>query len=158
MSRVVKRKIQKIKPVVEYNKRGRPHGKAAGEMQSYVGVLALTRDFSKLDLPPPLLALCQFAETKLKALNETVIVKILEEVFGYEHDTYTLDEDILQLASMVEIASTMIAVYMRYLFDYLKMENMVNLVGLVDPGQVSAQFGTLSHRAKHLVDRLKKAD
>ncbi|CAL2228510.1 unnamed protein product [Prunus armeniaca] len=32
MSRVVKRKIQKIKPVVEYNKSGRPHGKAAIEM------------------------------------------------------------------------------------------------------------------------------
>ncbi|KAI5338312.1 hypothetical protein L3X38_017583 [Prunus dulcis] len=43
MSRVVKRKIQRIKPVVEYNKSGRPHGKAAIEMQSYIGVLARTR-------------------------------------------------------------------------------------------------------------------
>ncbi|CAL8152698.1 unnamed protein product [Prunus armeniaca] len=43
MSRVVKRKIQKIKPIVEYNKRGRPHGKAVVEMQSYIGVLAHTR-------------------------------------------------------------------------------------------------------------------
>ncbi|BFG25081.1 hypothetical protein CerSpe_113550 [Prunus speciosa] len=43
MSRVVKRKIQKIKPVVEFNKSGRPHGKAAIEMQSYIGVLARTR-------------------------------------------------------------------------------------------------------------------
>ncbi|CAL2246764.1 unnamed protein product [Prunus armeniaca] len=44
MSRVVKRKIQKIKPVVEYNKSGRPHGKAAIEMQRYIGVLAHTKD------------------------------------------------------------------------------------------------------------------
>ncbi|CAL8091637.1 unnamed protein product [Prunus armeniaca] len=43
MSRVVKRKIQKIKPVVVYNKRGRPHGKAAVDMQSYIGVLTCTR-------------------------------------------------------------------------------------------------------------------
>ncbi|KAI5328106.1 hypothetical protein L3X38_027502 [Prunus dulcis] len=43
MSRVVKRKIQKIKPVVEYNKSGRPYGKAAIEMQSYIGVLACNR-------------------------------------------------------------------------------------------------------------------
>ncbi|CAL9013408.1 unnamed protein product [Prunus brigantina] len=43
MSRVVKRKIQKIKPVVEYNKSRRPHGNAAIEMQSYIGVLAHTR-------------------------------------------------------------------------------------------------------------------
>ncbi|KAI5338783.1 hypothetical protein L3X38_018055 [Prunus dulcis] len=43
MSRVVKRKIQKIKPVVEYNKSGRAHGKVAIEMQSYIGVLARTR-------------------------------------------------------------------------------------------------------------------
>ncbi|KAI5312763.1 hypothetical protein L3X38_041937 [Prunus dulcis] len=39
MSRVVKRKIQKIKPVVEYNK----SGKAAIEMHSYIGVLARPR-------------------------------------------------------------------------------------------------------------------
>ncbi|CAL8136713.1 unnamed protein product [Prunus armeniaca] len=43
ISCVVKRKIQKIKPVVEYNKRGRPHVKAAVGMQSYIGVLALTK-------------------------------------------------------------------------------------------------------------------
>ncbi|CAL2259825.1 unnamed protein product [Prunus armeniaca] len=43
MSRVVKRKIQNIKPMVEYNKSGRPHGKAAIEMQSYIGVLAHTK-------------------------------------------------------------------------------------------------------------------
>ncbi|CAL2277837.1 unnamed protein product [Prunus armeniaca] len=45
---------------------------------------------------------------------------------------------------MVEIGSTVIALYRRYLFDYLKMANMVNLVGLVDPRQVSSQSGTLS--------------
>ncbi|CAL2227825.1 unnamed protein product [Prunus armeniaca] len=43
MSHVVKRKIQKSKLVVEYNKWSRPHGKAAVEMQSYIGVLACTR-------------------------------------------------------------------------------------------------------------------
>ncbi|VVA35070.1 PREDICTED: PRUPE_6G193600, partial [Prunus dulcis] len=44
------------------------------------------------------------------------------------------------------------------LFNYLKMANMVNLVGLVDPGQVSSQSRTLSYRSKHLSDRLKNAD
>ncbi|KAI5313106.1 hypothetical protein L3X38_042280 [Prunus dulcis] len=43
MSHVVKRKIQKTKLVVEYNKRGIPHGKAAVEMQSYIWVLTHTR-------------------------------------------------------------------------------------------------------------------
>ncbi|KAI5338454.1 hypothetical protein L3X38_017725 [Prunus dulcis] len=43
MSRVVNRKIQKIKPVVEYNKSGRPHGKSTIKMQSYIGILARTR-------------------------------------------------------------------------------------------------------------------
>ncbi|CAL9024504.1 unnamed protein product, partial [Prunus brigantina] len=37
MPRVVKRKIQKIKPVVEYNKRGKGIGQAHIEMQSYIG-------------------------------------------------------------------------------------------------------------------------
>ena len=43
MPRVVKRKIQKIKPVVEYNKRGKGIGQAHIEMQSYIGVLARSR-------------------------------------------------------------------------------------------------------------------
>ncbi|CAL2259891.1 unnamed protein product [Prunus armeniaca] len=40
---VVKRKLQKIKPVVEYNKRGKGCGPAHTEMQSYIGVLASSR-------------------------------------------------------------------------------------------------------------------
>ncbi|CAL9011478.1 unnamed protein product [Prunus brigantina] len=45
--------------------------------------------------------------------NKTVTVNIPGKVFGYEHDTFILCEDILQFASMVEIRSTVIAVYMR---------------------------------------------
>ncbi|CAL8990116.1 unnamed protein product [Prunus brigantina] len=43
MPRVVKRKYQKIKPVVEYNKKGKACGPAHTEMQSYIGVLARSR-------------------------------------------------------------------------------------------------------------------
>ncbi|CAL8092212.1 unnamed protein product [Prunus armeniaca] len=43
MPRVVKRKLQKMKPVVEYNKRGKGCGPAHTEMQSYIGVLARSR-------------------------------------------------------------------------------------------------------------------
>ncbi|CAL9025227.1 unnamed protein product, partial [Prunus brigantina] len=43
MPRVVKRKLQKIKPIVEYNKRGKGIGQAHIEMQSYIGVLARSR-------------------------------------------------------------------------------------------------------------------
>ncbi|KAI5328107.1 hypothetical protein L3X38_027503 [Prunus dulcis] len=106
----------------------------------------------------PLLALCQYVETKLKPANEIITIHMLEEIFGTEHDTWLLCEDVLQFASMVEIGSTVIVVYMRYLFDYLEMENMVNLVGLVDPGQVSSPSRMLSHRSKYLTDRLKNAD
>ncbi|CAL2238718.1 unnamed protein product [Prunus armeniaca] len=112
-------------------------------------------DLSKLDMPAPLLGLCQYAETKLKPANKTIRIHMPEEMFGTDHDTWLLSEDILQFASMVEIGSTVIAVYMRYRFDYLKMANMVNLVGLMDPGQVSSQSGTLSHRSKHLSEHLK---
>ncbi|CAL2229795.1 unnamed protein product [Prunus armeniaca] len=86
-------------------------------------------------MPAPLLALCQYVETKLKPANETITVHMPEEMFGTDHDTWLLSEDLLQFASMVEIGATVIAVYMRYLFDYLKMANMVKLVGLVDLGQ-----------------------
>ncbi|KAI5334510.1 hypothetical protein L3X38_024643 [Prunus dulcis] len=43
MPRVVKSKLQKVKPVIEYNKRGKPYGLAHTEMQSYIGVLARSR-------------------------------------------------------------------------------------------------------------------
>lgn len=43
MPRVVKRKYQKIKPIVEYNKWGKGIGQAHSEMQSYIGVLARSR-------------------------------------------------------------------------------------------------------------------
>ncbi|KAI5327385.1 hypothetical protein L3X38_026781 [Prunus dulcis] len=41
--RVVKRKLQKLRPIVEYNKRGKGIGQAHSEMQSYIGVLARSR-------------------------------------------------------------------------------------------------------------------
>ncbi|VVA32880.1 PREDICTED: transposase, partial [Prunus dulcis] len=47
MNHVVKRKIQKIKPVVEYNKSSRPHGKAAIEMQSYIKWTKLPKDLKE---------------------------------------------------------------------------------------------------------------
>ncbi|KAL6280375.1 hypothetical protein ACE6H2_017256 [Prunus campanulata] len=59
---------------------------------------------------------------------------------------------------MVEIGTTVISVYMRFLFDYLKMANMVNLVGFVDPGLVSSQSGSISNRIKNLSNQLKIAD
>ncbi|KAI5342830.1 hypothetical protein L3X38_010706 [Prunus dulcis] len=43
MPRVVKRKLQKLRPIVEYNKMGKGIGQAHIEMQSYIGVLAHSR-------------------------------------------------------------------------------------------------------------------
>ncbi|VVA37580.1 PREDICTED: PRUPE_6G193600, partial [Prunus dulcis] len=43
MPRVVKRKLQKLRPIVEYNKRGKGIGQAHSEMQFYIGVLARSR-------------------------------------------------------------------------------------------------------------------
>ncbi|KAI5343424.1 hypothetical protein L3X38_011300 [Prunus dulcis] len=43
MPRVVKRKHQKLRPIVEYNKRGKGIGQAHSEMQSYIGVFARSR-------------------------------------------------------------------------------------------------------------------
>ncbi|KAI5350680.1 hypothetical protein L3X38_003571 [Prunus dulcis] len=43
MPRVVKSKLQKLRPIVEYNKRGKGIGQAHSEMQSYIGVLARSR-------------------------------------------------------------------------------------------------------------------
>ncbi|KAI5327196.1 hypothetical protein L3X38_026592 [Prunus dulcis] len=43
MPRVVKRKLQKLRPIVEYNKMGKGIGQAHSEMQSCIGVLARSK-------------------------------------------------------------------------------------------------------------------
>lgn len=43
MHRIVRRKILSIKLPVTFNAKGEPYGKAAAEMQSYIGVLARTK-------------------------------------------------------------------------------------------------------------------
>ncbi|BBN67254.1 hypothetical protein Prudu_25S000100 [Prunus dulcis] len=43
IQRLVERKLQKLRPIVEYNKRGKGIGQAHSEMQSYIGVLARSR-------------------------------------------------------------------------------------------------------------------
>ncbi|CAL2276860.1 unnamed protein product [Prunus armeniaca] len=59
---------------------------------------------------------------------------------------------------MDEIGATVVAVYMRCLFDVLKVANMVNMIGLVDPAQVSANSGSLTQRSHLLANRLQKTD
>ena len=46
----------------------------------------------------------------------------------------------------------------RCLFDVLKTANMVNLVGFVDPAQVSANSRSLTQRSRLLANRLQKTD
>ena len=64
-------------------------------------------------MPPPLLALCQHVQSKLLPTKEAVTVHMPKEVFGFEHDTFLLPDDILQFGSMVEIGTIVISVYMR---------------------------------------------
>ena len=43
MHRIVRRKIMGVKLSVSFNAKGEPFGKEAGEMQSYIGVLARSK-------------------------------------------------------------------------------------------------------------------
>lgn len=43
MHRIVRRKMLGMKYTVSFNSKGEPYGSAAGEMQSYIGVLARTK-------------------------------------------------------------------------------------------------------------------
>ncbi|VVA38778.1 PREDICTED: ubiquitin-like-specific protease, partial [Prunus dulcis] len=115
-------------------------------------------DYSNLVLPSSLQALCRYMETTLKVHEKAMIFTIEKEVFGFEHQTFVLIEDITQFAAMDEIGATMVAVYMRCLFDVLKTANMVNIVGFVDPAQVSANSGSLTQRSRLLANRLQKTD
>ncbi|CAL9012892.1 unnamed protein product [Prunus brigantina] len=46
----------------------------------YFFIYFMLQDLSKLDMPAPLLVLCQYAETKLKPANETIRIHMPEEI------------------------------------------------------------------------------
>ncbi|KAI5350613.1 hypothetical protein L3X38_003504 [Prunus dulcis] len=71
---------------------------------------------------------------------------------GSDRQTFILIEDITQFAIMDEIGATVVAVYMRCLFDVFKTANMVNMVGLVDLAQVNANSGSLTQRSRLLAN------
>ncbi|KAI5343861.1 hypothetical protein L3X38_011737 [Prunus dulcis] len=96
--------------------------------------------------------------TTLKPANKTIRIHIPEKVFGTEQDTFLLCEDILQFASMVEIGSTVIALYMRYLFAYIKIAKFGKPFWPRRPWTSQLPIWKVSHRSKYLLDRLKNAD
>ncbi|CAL2238648.1 unnamed protein product [Prunus armeniaca] len=83
---------------------------------------------------------------------------IEKEVFGADHSTFVLPEDITQFAGMEEIGATMVAVYMRCLYDRLREANMCTMVGFIDLAQVSANAGSLTDRSRIVASRLQKTD
>ncbi|KAI5350608.1 hypothetical protein L3X38_003499 [Prunus dulcis] len=153
MPRVVKRKLQKLRPIVEYNKRGKGIGQAHSEMQSYIVV-----DYSNMEASYSLKSLCRYVETTLVPQDNTLNFTIDKEEFGLERDTFVLPEDITQFAGMEEIGATVVAVYMRYLHDLLKQANMCSMVGFIDPATVSANSGTIADRSRLVAARLQKTD
>ncbi|BFG29727.1 hypothetical protein CerSpe_160010 [Prunus speciosa] len=116
------------------------------------------QDYSKLDLPSSLQALCRYVDTILKVHEKAMTFTIEKEVFGEDRNTFILIEDITQFAAMEEIGATVVAVYMRCLFDVLEAGNMVNMVGHIDPAQVSANCGSLTHRSRVVANRFQKTD
>ncbi|CAL8152643.1 unnamed protein product [Prunus armeniaca] len=115
-------------------------------------------DYSKLEVPSSLQSLCRYVETTLKTQEKIMTFTIEKEVFGEDRSTFVLHEDITQIAGMEEIGATVVAVYMRCLFDNLKTANMLNMVGFIDPAQVSANVGSLTERSRLVANRLQKTD
>ncbi|CAL8088446.1 unnamed protein product [Prunus armeniaca] len=113
-------------------------------------------DYSKLEVPSSLQSLRRYVETTLKPQEKIMTFTIEKEVFGDDRSTFVLHEDITQFAGMEEIGATVVAVYMRCLFDNLKAANMLNMVGFIDPAQVSANAGSLTERSRLVANRLQK--
>ncbi|KAL6293372.1 hypothetical protein ACE6H2_001514 [Prunus campanulata] len=91
-------------------------------------------------------------------MGKAMTFTIEKEVFGIDRNTFVLHEDISQFAAMEEIGATVVAVYMRCLFDHLKAANMVNMVGFIDPALISADAGSLTERSRIVFSRLQKTD
>ncbi|CAL8087999.1 unnamed protein product [Prunus armeniaca] len=115
-------------------------------------------DYSKVEVPSSLQSLCRYVETTLKPQEKIMTFTIEKEVFGVDRSTFVLPEDITQLAGMEEIGAIVLAVYMRCLYDHLKEANMFNMVGFIDPAQVSANAGSLTDRSRLVASRLQKTD
>ncbi|CAL9013064.1 unnamed protein product, partial [Prunus brigantina] len=109
-----------------------------------------------IEVPSSLKSLCSYVETKPK--EQTINFTIDKEVFGEERNTFLLPEDITQLAGMEEIGATVVAVYMRVLYEKLKKANMCTMVGFIDPAVVSANAGTITSRSRIVAGRLQKTD
>ncbi|CAL2247404.1 unnamed protein product [Prunus armeniaca] len=127
-----------------------------GEQQEQTGDEVL--DYSNVEVPSSLQSLCGYVETTLKPQGKIMTFNIEKEVFGADRSTFVLHEDITQFAGMEEIGATVVAVYMRCLYDLLREANMCSMVGFIDPAQVSANAGSLTDRSRIVASRLQKTD
>ncbi|CAL9011607.1 unnamed protein product [Prunus brigantina] len=109
-------------------------------------------------VPSSLKSLCRYVETTLVPQEKIMTFTIDKEVFGVDRNTFVLPEDITQFAGMEEIGATVVAVYMRCLYDHLKQANMCSMVGFIDPAVVSANSGTITDRSRLVAGRLQKTD
>ncbi|CAL2266469.1 unnamed protein product [Prunus armeniaca] len=115
-------------------------------------------DYSNVEVSSSLQSLCRYVEMTLKPQEKIMTFIIEKEVFGAYRSTFVLDEDITQFAGMEEIGATVVAVYMRCLYDRLREANMCSMVGFIDPAQVSANAGSLTDRSRIVASRLQKTD
>ncbi|CAL2278346.1 unnamed protein product [Prunus armeniaca] len=115
-------------------------------------------DYSNVEVPSSLQSLCHYVETTLKPQEKIMTFTIEKEVFGANRSTFVLPEDITQFAGMEEIGATVVALYMRCLYDRLREANMCTMVGFIDPAQVSANAGSLTDRSRIVASRLQKTD
>ncbi|CAL8164033.1 unnamed protein product [Prunus armeniaca] len=115
-------------------------------------------DYSNVEVPSSLQSLCGYVETTLKPQGKIMTSNIEKEVFGADRSTFVLHEDITQFSGMEEIGATVVAVYMRCLYDLLREANMCSMVGFIDPAQVSANAGSLTDRSRIVASRLQKTD
>ncbi|CAL2228482.1 unnamed protein product [Prunus armeniaca] len=90
--------------------------------------------------------------------EEIMTFTIEKDVFGADRSTFVLHEDITQFSGMEEIGATVVAVYMRCLYDRLREANMCSMVGFIDLAQVSANAGSLTDRSRIVASRLQKTD
>ncbi|CAL9004944.1 unnamed protein product [Prunus brigantina] len=110
-----------------------------GEKHEEMGIEVV--DYSKVEVSSSLQSLCRYVETTLTPQEKIMTFTIEKEVFGADRNTFVLPEDITQC-----------------LYDHLKEANMFNMVGFIDPAQVSANAGSLTDRSRLVASRLQKTD
>ncbi|TXG57295.1 hypothetical protein EZV62_018608 [Acer yangbiense] len=89
--------------------------------------------------------------------NVPIEIPFEENVFGHNYTACLFQDDLMQFCSMKMISIQCITFYMRYLYEMMKDQKLVDMYVLVDPNAIASCISNADDRARNLATRLENA-